>query len=165
MAKFCEGCGRPIESGWKHCPACGTGVPVFKGVDWSPVFSSANELAESLLAEEIATFYDNSPDPEWDEYWEQEFKLDRFRVLYVERPGSEDDFKVALDVVINDKTLQEQKEEAFPDLDTTQTRVVDDGWYIEVTDFDGDAEEEALVARLIEETYGGEILISKPKKK
>ena len=164
MAKFCEGCGRPIESNWKHCPACGTPVPNLKKEEFNPVFTSAHELAESLMAEEIATSYENSQNSDWDEYWAQEFDEDRFRVLYIARPGSSDDFKVALDVVINDLSLSEQRKEKFPDLESVQTRVVDDGWYVEVTDFDGDSDEEALVARLIEAAYGGEIIISKPKK-
>lgn len=65
--------------------------------------------------------------------------------------------------MITEQTLAEMLEELeSEEVEATQTRVLDDGWYIEVIHLEDSAPAELRLARELQANYGGEISVIKP---
>lgn len=174
---FCGGCGKAnMQPLWKHCPYCGFRVLVpeltcmFPGLTkeeqpegWDPLFLKASDIADQLKIAKLAGHALELADPEWGQEWIDEFNHDHYRVAYVLNDQGNADF--SLDLVITGVPTAEMLKEKFPDLDAVQVRLVDDGWYVEVHSFADMWREEEAYAKTLQDNYGGEIFIAKPKKK
>lgn len=174
---FCGGCGKGnMQPLWKHCPYCGFKVLVpelncqFPGLSkeeqpagWNPLFLKASDIADQLISEGLAQTKLELADPEWGQDWIDEFNHNHYGVAYVINGEGNADF--ALDLVITGETTDTMLKEKFTDLDEVQVRLVDDGWYVEVHSFTDAWQEEEKFAKTLQENYGGEIFIAKPKKK
>lgn len=173
MNRFCEGCGQPVNGVWKHCPRCGykssfaspSGVKTKMAPKaFTPLFSSASELALDLIASGLADFQTVKPDPNWEPFWKKEFTADRYRVLFVNNlDKNPENSQFALSAVITEQTLAEMLDELeSEEVEATQTRVLDDGWYIEVIHLEDSAPAELRLAKELQANYGGEISVIKP---
>ena len=174
---FCGGCGKGnMQPTWKHCPYCGFKVLVpelncqFPGLakedlpaGWNPLFLKASDIAEQLISEGIASSKLELADPEWGPEWVDEFNHNHYWVAFV--VNSEGNATFSLDLVITSEPTALMLKEKFPDLDEVQVRLVDDGWYVEIHSFTDDWQAEEALAKQLQENYGGEIFIAKPKKK
>lgn len=174
---FCGGCGKGnMQPLWKHCPYCGFRVLVpelecqFPGLakenqpeGWNPLFLSAQDIADQLTSENLASTTIALADPQWAQEWIDEFNHDHYRVAYVTNSEGNADFQ--LDLVITSLPATEMLKEKFANLEEVQVRLVDDGWYVEVHSFSDAWQDEEAYAKRLQENYGGEIFIAKPKKK
>lgn len=174
---FCGGCGKGnMQPLWKHCPYCGFRVLVpeltcqFPGMTkeeqpegWNPLFLKASDIAEQLIMANLAGSKLELADPEWGQEWIDEFNHDHYRVVYV--LNAEGNAEFSLDLVITGLPTAVMLKEKFTDLEEVQVRLVDDGWYVEVHSFTDQWQAEEAYAKTLQENYGGEIFIAKPKKK
>ncbi len=174
---FCGGCGKKgMLEVWKHCPHCGFKVLVpeivcqFPGLPkgqlpegWNPLFLKSGDIAEALIDSGFASSRLELADPDWDDAWVEEFNHDHFGVVYVVKEDGNARF--SLDLMITGLPLAEQLKEKFEDLENPLVRLVDDGWCIELNSFGGAWQDEESYAKVLQENFGGEILIAKPKKK
>ena len=168
LDKFCEGCGQQKLGLWKHCPLCGFRVSTLKGNPDSAtsikrLFSTTAEFAEDLMASDLADIKLSKPDKDWDEDLKQQFVSGKLQVLYVNKVDQNpDNAEFALTLVFTDLTLKQALEEEFSDLESTQTRLLDDGWYIEVAHLEDNIAAELKYAKKLQAEYGGEIQVVKP---
>lgn len=168
LDKFCEGCGQQKLGSWKHCPLCGFKVSTqkattFEGEGIKRLFATTAEFAEDLLASDLADFKLSKADKDWDEELKQQFNSGTLQVLYVNKVDQNpDNAEFALTLVFTSLTLKQALTEKFTDLESTQTRLIDDGWYIEVAHLEDNTAAELKYAKRLQAEYGGEIQVVKP---
>lgn len=174
---FCGGCGKSgMQPNWKHCPHCGFKILVpevkckLSGTpkeslpeNWNPLFLRASDIADQLISEGFVQTKLELADPDWDQDWIEEFNHDHYRIAYLN--DGEGQAKASIELVITGRPLEEMLKEKFSDLEDTQVRLLDDGWYIEVQSFESDWQADEAFAKILQENYGGEIVVAKPKKK
>lgn len=161
---------------WKHCPHCGFQIvlpeldcmfPVpdknVKAPGWNPLFLKAEDLVEELIRSGFAKTKLELADSQWDELWIEEFNHNHFRVAFRLLPSEETE--IEFHGVITSQTVDEMLNEKFLGLENPQVRLIDDGWYIEVVSHIGGWEQEERVAIELQESYGGEVFVAKPRKK
>jgi hypothetical protein len=165
---------------WKHCPHCGFKVLVPELVcilegtpadelpdDWNPLFLRASDIADDLILNKFAQTQVEIADSDWGTGWVEEFNHNHMRIVYVyESEAQGGEAKFALNLVITGRSAESMLKDKFPGLEDVQVRLVDDGWYMEVDSFENDDwQAEEGYALLLQENYGGEILVAKPRKK
>lgn len=131
--------------------------------NWNPLFLRASDIADQLISEGFVQTKLELADPDWDQDWIEEFNHDHYRIAYLN--DGEGQAKASIELVITGRPLEEMLKEKFSDLEDTQVRLLDDGWYIEVQSFESDWQADEAFAKILQENYGGEIVVAKPKKK
>lgn len=180
---YCDNCGFDVKQAWKHCPRCGknqrpaqpakeyvtseeVGLPVPPPDDWDPLFIKASDIENELVNEsKLADFSFPSIDSDWDPYWVEKFEADEYRVVFIRKAGgADDDFQTALDLVITGVPAKDLERTTRSELTSPEIRLVDDNWYIEITDVDGDTKAERKIAKDLQDKYGGKIQVTNPLK-